>query len=77
MEKEFPLEFTLEDGTHVTVSKKSENLYDFTLKDEGEPARHFTYNDEEVFTEEKEKALDFDQLNALRRFWLETRNEDE
>lgn len=76
MEKEFPLEFTLEDGTHVIINKTGNHLYDFTLKDDNQTPRHFTYNDEEVFTDEKEKALDFDQLNALRRFWLETRNEE-
>lgn len=76
MDKDFPLHFTLEDGTHVTVNKKGEHIYDFILKDEGQPERHFTVNDNEEFTEEKEKALDFDQLNALRRFWLETRNEE-
>ncbi|RYF46646.1 MAG: hypothetical protein EOO38_13715, partial [Cytophagaceae bacterium] len=77
MDKEFPIEFTLEDGTHVTVTQNGNHLYDFTLKDEDQAPRHFTYNDEEVFTEEKEKSLDFDQLNALRRFWLETRSEEE
>ncbi len=38
--------------------------------------RHFILNEEEEFTTEKEKELDFDQLNALRRFWLETRDEE-
>jgi len=76
MQKNYPLQFTLEDGMHVTVNKTGEHIYDFTLKDKEKPARHFTVNDGEEFTEEKEKALDFDQLNALRRFWLETRNED-
>jgi hypothetical protein len=75
MNHQFPLHFTLEDGTDVTVNKTGAHTYDFTLNDEGVPSRHFTINDEEEFTEEKEKALDFDQLNALRRFWLETRNE--
>ena len=76
MEKDFPLEFMLEDGTHVTVNKSGSHTYDFTLRDECKPARHFTVNDNEEFTEEKERRLDFDQLNALRRFWLETRNEE-
>ena len=76
MDKDFPLHFTLEDGTHVTVNKTGEHIYDFILKDDGQPDRHFTINDNEEFTEEKEKTLDFDQLNALRKFWLETRNED-
>jgi len=77
MEKQYPLEFTLEDGTEVVISKTSEHLYDFKLTDEEHGTRHFTYNDQEVFTDEKEKELDFDQLNALRRFWLETRNEED
>lgn len=76
MEKQFPLHFTLENGTDVTVNKTGPHIYDFTLKDEGKTERHFIINDEEEFTEAKEQSLDFDQLNALRRFWLETRNED-
>ena len=74
MEKKFPLEFTLEDGTHVRVEKTGDHLYDFTLRDEEHGTRHFHLNDQEEFTDEKEKSLDFDQLNALRKFWLETRN---
>jgi len=76
MEKKFPMEFTLEDGTHVVIQKTDNHLYDFTLRDEDNGTRHLTHNDQEEFTDEKEKALDFDQLNALRRFWLETRNEE-
>ena len=76
MRKNYPLHFTLEDGTHVTVNKTGEHIYDFTLKDHEKAERHFTINDAEEFTDEKEKTLDFDQLNALRRFWLETRNDD-
>ena len=71
MVKSFPLEFTLDDGIHVVVKKAGEHVYDFTLRPKGGPERHFTVNDNEEFTEEKEQALDFDQLNALRRFWLE------
>lgn len=76
MQKDFPLEFTLEDGIHVVVNKTAPNIYDFSLKSDEGPTRHFTVNEDEEFTEEKEKSLDFDQLNALRKFWLETRNED-
>ena len=75
MHKEFPLEFNLDDGTHVVVNKIGEHLYDFTIRPDDGPERHFTLNAEEEFTEEKEKSLDFDELNALRRFWLVT-NED-
>lgn len=74
MEKEFPLEFTLEDGTHVVVKKAGGNKYDFELKPEDGAARHFTIDGDEKFTDEKEKELNFDELNALRRFWLETRD---
>jgi hypothetical protein len=76
MTPEYPLQFTLDDRTEVTVNRSGSHLYDFTLNPEQGAARHFTYNDEEEFTDEKEAALDFDQLNALRRFWLETRDED-
>ena len=40
------------------------------------PARQFTINDEEEFTETKEAMLKFDELDALRTFWLKTRNEE-
>lgn len=73
MEKQFPLHYTLDDGIDVTVARTGNHLYDFTLTDKRKADRHFTYNDEETFTNEKEAALDFDQLNALRRFWLLTR----
>lgn len=67
----YPLEFTLENGTHVTVEKTGNKQYDFILKpDEGE-TRRFDYNDNVEYTQEMEEKLDFDQLNALRRFWLE------
>ena len=72
MKKDYPLEFTLEDGTHVEVNKTGSNTYDFTLQPEKGPVRHFTFVDDEKFTAEVEKTLDFDQLNALRRFWLES-----
>jgi hypothetical protein len=75
MEKHFPLHFTLDDGTQVTVDKTGNRLYDFTLKPENREARHFRYDNGEEFTDAKEAALDFDQLNALRKFWLLTRDE--
>lgn len=74
MEKTFPLHYTLDDNTEVTVNKTGDHLYDFTLKPDDGAASGFTYNDEEEFTDAKEAALDFDQLNALRKFWLLTRN---
>ena len=71
MKKTFPLEFTLENGTHVIVNKVADKKYDFVLKPEEGGERHFSYDDDVEYTTEMEEALDFDQLNALRRFWLE------
>lgn len=76
MNHQFPLHFTLEDGTDVTVNETGQHSFEFILKDKSKPDRIFTVDDREEFTEAKEQSLDFDQLNALRRFWLETRKED-
>lgn len=76
MKKQFPLHFTLEDGTRVVVDHTPDHTYDFTLKPENGQERHFSYRDDETFTNEMEEALDFDQLNALRRFWLEQEKEE-
>ena len=76
MEKVYPLEFTLEDGTHVVVNKAGGDKFDFAMKPESGPVRHFTISNNEEFTESKEAGLDFDQLNAVRVFWLKTRDED-
>lgn len=72
MKKHFPLHYTLEDGTHVVVNHTGDHRYDFTLKSQEGSESHFNYRDDETFTEEMEEALNFDQLNALRRFWLST-----
>lgn len=74
--KKYPIEFTLENGTHVIVNHTGDRIYDFSLRPEEGSESHFSYNDDEIFTEEKEKQLDFDQLNALRRFWLEQEKEE-
>ena len=76
MKKHFPLHFTLEDGTQVVVNHTADHLYEFTLKREEGADDHFSYRDDETFTDEKEATLDFDQLNAVRRFWLEQEKED-
>ena len=71
MSKHYPLKFTLEDGVHVEVNKTGNNTYDFTLaRKEGSP-RHFTIVDDDRPKEQIIESLDFDQLNAVRRFWLE------
>jgi hypothetical protein len=76
MALEYPLRFTLENGTHVTVNRVDQKNFDFVLKPDEGSERHFSYNDDVEFTTEMEEGLDFDQLNALRRFWLE-REKDE
>jgi hypothetical protein len=71
MSMHFPLKFILEDGVHVEINKTGNNTYDFTLtKKEGGP-RHFTFEDDERTKNQIVESLDFDQLNAVRRFWLE------
>ncbi len=68
MATQFPLTFTLPDGVHVTVAKVSDKTYDFTLAKEGNN-RHFTFVDDKPRNEVVE-SMDFDELNAVRRFWL-------
>jgi hypothetical protein len=74
MPVEYPLEFTLEDGTFVVVNRVSTNTYDFALTPEKGPVTHFSYVDDGRTKTEVEENMNFDELNALRRFWLE--NED-
>ena len=71
MALEFPFEFTLESGTHVTVKRVDQRNYDFVMRPDEDEERHFAYNADVEFTPEMEDKLDFDELNALRRFWLE------
>ncbi len=76
MKHEFPYHFTLESGTHVVINKVDEHNYDFVLKPEEGGERHFSYRDDVTFTQEMEDKLEFDELNALRRFWLEQEKEE-
>ncbi len=70
MSKHYPLKFTLEDGIHVEVNKTGNDTYDFILKPKEGPERHFTIVDG-ISKDKVTESLDFDQLNAVRRFWLE------
>ena len=70
MSEHYPLHFTLEDGVRVTVNKTGSNTYDFTLTPENGPDRHFTFVDDTP-KDEVVTNMDFDQLNAVRTFWLE------
>lgn len=71
MSKHYPLKFILEDGVHVEVNKTGNDTYDFTLTKKEGAARHFTYIEDDRPKDQIIEALDFDQLNAVRRFWLE------
>lgn len=66
----YPLKFALEDGIHVEVNSAGNNTYDFTLASKGSAERHFTFVDDDRSKDEKIASLDFDQLNAVRAFWL-------
>ncbi len=73
MPHNYPLNFTLDDGVNVTVNKNGDNMYEFTLKSGDEPDRHFSFIDDKPRNELID-TLDFDELNAVRRFWLEQEN---
>lgn len=74
MSTHYPLTFTLEDGVHVVVNKKGSDTYDFTMERSDGTKRYFTYVDDNRTRDEKTETLDFDELNAVRRFWLEQHN---
>ncbi len=76
MKKHYPLKFTLENGTHVVVNKTGSNTYDFSLTPEKGEDRHFTYVDDDRPKTLVDESLDFDQLNAIRRLWLEDEDAD-
>ncbi len=75
MAVDFPIKFTLDDGVSVEINKTANKTYDFTLTPEEGVPRHFTYVDDKPRNEITE-SLDFDQLNAVRRFWLEQEDMD-
>lgn len=66
----YPLKFTLEDGIYVSVTKTGTDTYEFALTTKEGITRYFTFIDDERSKDEKIEALDFDQLNAVRAFWL-------
>lgn len=70
MSTKLPLKFTLEDGVLVEVTKSEGNTYDFALTAPEGAVRHFTYDDNRPKDKVIEEA-NFDELNAIRRFWLE------
>lgn len=72
MSTHYPLRFTLENGTHVTVNRNNANTFEFHLDSPDESPRQFIYVQDDRSKTEVEESLDFNQLDALRRFWLET-----
>ncbi|TDH25276.1 hypothetical protein EXU57_14325 [Segetibacter sp. 3557_3] len=72
MKHDFPMEFTLESGTHVKVTQTDPGTYAFSLLNTDKVADNFVYVEDDRSRDEIEEGLDFDQLNALRTFWLKT-----
>jgi hypothetical protein len=66
----YPLHFTLEDGVHVQVNPKGDHIYEFQMQAEDGSVRRFDL-DNTLASDVLEQSFDFDQLNAVRRFWLE------
>lgn len=68
------MKYTLENGTNVTV-QKSTDAYDFTLTPTSGAAQSFTYREGEHTKAEWDALLNFEQLDALREFWLKTEDD--
>ncbi|MEP6584058.1 MAG: hypothetical protein ABJA90_07315 [Ginsengibacter sp.] len=75
MATHYPVTFTLEDGVYVEVNKVGDDTYDFILKPKEGAERFFSITDD-VSKDKVTESLDFDQLNAVRRFWLEQEEAD-
>ena len=72
MTNSFPMRFTLENGTHVVVNNTGSNAYEFILQPEDGPNHQFTYVDDGRTKTQVEESLAFEEIDALRQFWLET-----
>jgi hypothetical protein len=72
MSTHFPIEYTLESGTHVRVTKQDEDMYEFLLTPTDGPTDSFIYHEGEHTKAEWDAMLEFEQLDALREFWLKT-----
>lgn len=71
MATEFPLRFTLESGTQVSVKDEGAGQYLFLMHSETNGERQFLYREGAHTKAEWDEIADFEQLEALRRFWLE------
>ena len=72
MKEHYPMEYTLSSGTHVKVDKTGVNSYEFHLKHAHGAEEQFTYIDDDRPKTEWDERLEFEQLDALRTFWLKT-----
>lgn len=72
MALEFPLLYTLESGTDVRVAKTGDRTYHFSLTPATGAPQQFTYRDGEHTKAEWDAMLPFEQLDALREFWMKT-----
>ena len=70
MAEQFPVEYHLESGTKVTVDKISERNFNFTLQPKEGNASQFTYVHDESTKGEWDDELEFEQLDALKAFWI-------
>lgn len=72
MNEDFPMEFTLASGTNEVVKKTGSNKFDFSLRSTEGAENDFTYVEDERSKTEWDESLEFEQLDALRTFWLKT-----
>lgn len=72
----FPLEYDLDSGTKVTVHKRGNGQYDFTLTPAEGLSNSFTYRENQYTKAEWDERLAFEQLDALRAFWLKLETAD-
>lgn len=70
MIEHFPVEFTLESGTRVIINKTTESAYDFVLMSHDKPKDRFTYVEDNRSKADWDEQLNFEELEALRKFWL-------
>ena len=73
MQQHFPMPFTLENGTKVIVNKMSEDTYEFLLTEVDGKTDNFTYTKDNRLKEDVESSLGYHQVDALRTFWLNMR----
>lgn len=72
MHDSFPMKYTLANGTDVVVTKTQGNSYHFSLTHTEGNKEEFTYVDDGRPKTEWDETLEFEQLDALRTFWLKT-----